>query len=235
MSTHLRNPDRHLRHLNRPLAAGLGLLGLLLGLVSTASPASAAFLRRRRPRCRNTVGRHPRRLLHLRGGRPLGRRLQRRLPARRRARLARLPRQPQRHRRDHRPLPSGVDRRGPHRRRRQRPQPRLQRGQDRHLDRHELQARHRLLHRLGRQGSGAHAPGGRRRQERAHGRGLDRRERLRVRELRPVLRGQLPHLAVLVEELLPRRRLASRRTSPPRTSPPSGPGLWERSATSRRR
>jgi hypothetical protein len=44
MSTHLRNPDRHLRHLNRPLAAGLGLLGLFLGLVSTASPASAALL-----------------------------------------------------------------------------------------------------------------------------------------------------------------------------------------------
>ena len=42
MTTHLRNPDRHRRHLNPLAAACLSAFGLLAGLVLTATPASAA-------------------------------------------------------------------------------------------------------------------------------------------------------------------------------------------------
>ena len=65
---------------------------------------------------------------------------------------------------------------------------------------------HRLLQRqLGPQGPGAGAAGVRRDAQREGGRGADRRQQLRVRGHRPGVRHQLADVAVVVEELLPRR------------------------------
>ena len=117
---------------------------------------------------------------------------------------------PARDRRGDPRLPPLAGRAGAHRRHRE-PQPRLLGREDddrRHRLRPGLQARHRLLLRqLRPPGPGAPAEELRGRQQRARGRGDDRRQQLRLRGDRRTLRDQLADVAVVVQELLQRRRL----------------------------
>ena len=174
----------------------------VLSMAVTAGSAHAAPTDRGPRR-----GRRARRLRDLRRGRPLGRQHQQQPVARGRPRLERLPRR-RRPRVDPRlpPLQGGRD---PHRRDRVR-QPRLLRRTHVHAavqQRLGLQARARLLRRR----RGSHRPGEGAAAVRLHAsgpadHGPDQREQLRLRRRRPDLRDRLADLAVVVEELLQRRR-----------------------------
>ena len=128
---------------------------------------------------------------------------------RRRPRLDRVLRQRGRHRRGDPRLPSLQGGRDRHRRRRGVGQPRVLGRAHLHAalqQRQRLQAGPGLLRRRRR----AHRPGQgsaavRGDPQREAGRRAHRRQRLRLRRHRPAVRDRLAHVAVVVEELLPRR------------------------------
>ena len=141
---------------------------------------------RRRSRRRVAVDGEPRRLLHLRRGRALGRQHQRKLVEDRRARLDRLRRQRDGHGRTDRRLPPLEVGRGLHRRRRQRREPRLLRRQD--LDasprRQHFKPGLDFYNSGGQRRPGADAAALRRDAQRQARRGLDRRQQLQLRRHR---------------------------------------------------
>ena len=177
--------------------------------VIAAAAVNAVTGARGRPRGRARHRRQRRRLGDLGRGRPLGGQHERQLVERRRPRLDRVLRQRGQHRRGDPRLPSLEGRRDPHRRRRGvgRTSPARARAPTRSpSQRQRLQAGPGLLRRRRR----AHRPGAgaaavRRDPQREDGRRPHRRQQLRLRRHRPAVRDRLAHVAVVVEELLPRR------------------------------
>ena len=209
------------------LRTPLAVLVTVLATLSVAARRHRSGRPRRRARGRHALGGHRRRLLHLRRGRPLGRQHQRRPRDADALGADGVLRQRRQHRRADRPLPPQQGRRDLHRRRRQRPQPRLLgRGDDDVTDATATSSPAST--------STTTAPATTARRKMLQQFAATHNVKMVVVSIggndfefavdRRAVRHRLPGLAVVVAGLLQGRRRRSPRTSPPRTSRRAGAG-----------